>query len=115
MTVRTEEVPHVAEADRTSVEELGHGFYRVIARYGFMEDPDVPRVLRSLAARGIELEPGRTTFFLSRSTVFSRRKSVVARVLDKLFILMARNAQVPTQFFHLPPNRVIEIGMQVEI
>jgi KUP system potassium uptake protein len=115
LTVRTEEVPHVAEADRATVEDLGQGFYRVIARYGFMEDPDVPGVLRALAARGIELEPARTTFFLSRSTVLSRRKNPAALVLDKLFILMARNAQVPTQFFRLPPNRVIEIGMQVEI
>ena len=115
LTVRNEEVPHVAEAERSAVEDLGQGFYRVIARYGFMEDPDVPAVLRSLAARGIELEPARTTFFLSRSTVLSRRKGFSGRILDSLFIFMGRNAQVPTQFFRLPPNRVIEIGMQVEI
>jgi KUP system potassium uptake protein len=115
LTVRTEEVPYVPEADRCTVEELGHGFQRVIARYGFLEDPDIPAVLRSLAAQGIETDPLRTTFFLSRSTVLSRRKGLIFRILDRLFILMARNAQVPTQFFHLPPNRVIEIGMQVEI
>ncbi|MFL6291341.1 MAG: potassium transporter Kup [Thermoanaerobaculia bacterium] len=115
LTVRNEEIPHVAEAERSTMEELGQGFYRVIARYGFMEDPDVPAVLRSLAARGIEVEPLRTTFFLSRSTVLSRRKGPIGHILDRLFIFMGRNAQVPTQFFRLPPNRVIEIGMQVEI
>jgi KUP system potassium uptake protein len=115
LTVQTEEIPHVAEAERSAVEDLGHGFYRLIARYGFMEDPDVPAVLRGLAARGIEIEPMRTTFFLSRSTVLSRRKPLPGRVLDSLFIFMARNAQVATRFFRLPPNRVIEIGMQVEI
>jgi KUP system potassium uptake protein len=115
MTVRTEEVPHIAEADRSSVEDLGQGFYRMIARYGFMEDPDVPAALSALAAYGIEVDPARTTFFLSRSTVLSRRKGIAAYILDRIFIFMARNAQVPTRFFRLPPNRVIEIGMQVEI
>ncbi|MFP5288527.1 MAG: potassium transporter Kup, partial [Thermoanaerobaculia bacterium] len=110
LTVRTEEVPHVAGEERTTVEELGPGFERVIARYGFMEDPDVPAVLRELG-----LDPGQTTFFLSRSTVLSRRKGIAGRLLDQLYIVMGRNAQVPTQFFHLPPNRVVEIGMQVEI
>lgn len=115
LTVQTEEIPQVAEAERSTIEDLGHGFYRVIARYGFMEDPDVPAVLRVLAERGIEVEPSRVTFLLSRSTVLSRRKGVLGRILDRLFIFMGRNAQMPTQFFHLPPNRVIEIGMQVEI
>ncbi|HVG06611.1 MAG TPA: potassium transporter Kup [Thermoanaerobaculia bacterium] len=110
LTVRNEEVPHVPEAERLSVEDLGQGFQRVIIRYGFMEDADIPPVLR-----GIGVEPDRTTFFLSRSTVLSRRKGPVGRILDRLFIFMGRNAQVPTQFFRLPPNRVIEIGMQVEI
>ncbi len=110
LTVRNEEVPHVPEAERFSVEELGPGFQRVVIRYGFMEDPDIPPVLRAIG-----LEPAGTTFFLSRSLVLSRRKGFAASILDRLFIFMGRNAQVPTQFFRLPPNRVIEIGMQVEI
>ena len=110
LTVRNEEVPHVPEAERLSVEDLGQGFQRVIIRYGFMEDPDIPPVLRAIG-----LEPASTTFFLSRSLVLSRRKGFAASILDRLFIFMGRNAQVPTQFFRLPPNRVIEIGMQVEI
>jgi KUP system potassium uptake protein len=110
LTVRNEEVPHVPEAERLSIEELGPGFQRAIIRYGFMEDPDIPPVLRAIG-----LEPASTTFFLSRSLVLSRRKGFAASILDRLFIFMGRNAQVPTQFFRLPPNRVIEIGMQVEI
>jgi KUP system potassium uptake protein len=80
-----------------------------------MEDPDVPAVLRILAAKGIDVDPGQSTFILSRSAIISRRKRLPGRILDALFIVMARNAQVATRFFHLPPNRVIEIGMQVEI
>ena len=110
LTVRNEEVPHVPEAERLSIEDLGQGFERVIVRYGFMEDPDIPPVLRAIG-----LDPASTTFFLSRSLVLSRRKGFAARILDRLFIFMGRNAQVPTHFFRLPPNRVIEIGMQVEI
>ena len=110
LTVRNEEVPHIPQAERLSVEDLGQGFQRAIIRYGFMEDPDIPPVLRTVG-----LEPASTTFFLSRSLVLSRRKGFAARTLDRLFIFMGRNAQVPTQFFRLPPNRVIEIGMQVEI
>src|SRR5687767_11329882 len=69
LTVRNEEVPHVPEAERLSVEDLGQGFQRVVIRYGFMEDPDIPPVLRAIG-----IEPASTTFFLSRSTVLSRRK-----------------------------------------
>jgi KUP system potassium uptake protein len=115
LTVTTEDVPHVPEAERVTVEALGDGFHRVIARYGFMEDPRVPAVLRRVAEQGLDVEPGRATFILSRSTVLSRRKGPLGRLLDALFIVMARNAQMPTEFFRLPPNRVIEIGMQVEI
>ncbi|MGH9362912.1 MAG: potassium transporter Kup [Thermoanaerobaculia bacterium] len=115
LTLRTEEVPHVPDAERTTVEDLGHGFWRVVARYGFMEDPHVPSLLRGLAERGLEIDPVQATYILSRNTVLSRRKWPLGRWLDALFIFMARNAQVPTRFFRLPPNRVIEIGLQVEI
>jgi KUP system potassium uptake protein len=115
LTLVTEEIPHVPESERTTVEDLGDGFLRVIARHGFMEDPDVPEVLRNLAEKGISVDPMQSTFILSRSLVLSRRKPLLGRVLDSLFIVMARNAQVATRFFNLPPNRVIEIGMQVEI
>jgi KUP system potassium uptake protein len=115
LTLRTEQVPHVPEAERAAVEDLGHGFWRVVARYGFMEDPHVPSVLRGLAGQGLEIDPSQATYLLSRNTVLSRRKGLLGRWLDALFVFMARNAQVPTRFFRLPPNRVIEIGLQVEI
>jgi KUP system potassium uptake protein len=115
VTLVTEEIPHVPERERAAVEELGPGFYRVIIRYGFMEDPDVPEVLRGLREQGLAIDPDGATFILSRGTVLSRRKPLLRRFLDALFILMMRNAQDATQYFHLPPGRVIEIGMQVEI
>jgi KUP system potassium uptake protein len=116
LTLRTEKVPHVPEAERTVIEEMRPGFYRVIARFGFMEDFDVPKLLRSLGDQGLKVDPeGDVTFFLSRGTVYSRRKPLVGRFLDVLFIFMMRNAQDATHYFALPTNKVVEIGMQVEI
>jgi KUP system potassium uptake protein len=115
LTLLTEKIPHVPEPERAKIEELRPGFYRVIARYGFMEDFDVPRLLHSLGDQGLEVDPNDTTYLLSRGTVYSRRKPLLGRFLDALFIFMTRNAQDATQYFCLPTNRVIEIGMQVEI
>ena len=115
LTLLTEKIPHVPEAERATVEELRPGFYRVIARYGFMEDFDVPRLLRGLKDQGLAVEPDNATFLLSRGTVYSRRKPFPGRILDALFIFMMRNAEDATRYFRLPPGRVIEIGMQVEI
>lgn len=115
VTLVTEEIPHVPEHERIAVEELGPGFYRLIARYGFMEDPDVPGTLRRLGEKGLEVDPDGATFILSRNRVLSRRKPLLRRFLDALFMLMMRNSQDATQYFRLPPNRVIDLGMQVEI
>jgi KUP system potassium uptake protein len=116
LTLVTEKVPHVPEAERAVVEEMQPGFFRVFARYGYMEDFDVPMLLRSLGPQGLKVDPeGDVTFFLSRGTVYSRRKPFLGRILDGLFIVMMRNAQDATQYFSLPTNKVVEIGMQVEI
>ncbi|MGH9362913.1 MAG: potassium transporter Kup, partial [Thermoanaerobaculia bacterium] len=86
LTLHTEEVPHVPEGERTTIEELRPGFWRVVARYGFMEDPDVPALLRGLAGRGLEIDPAQATYLLSRNTVLSRRKRFLGRWLDTLFV-----------------------------
>ena len=115
LTVQTEEIPHVPKAERVRVEELGHGFWRVVARYGFMEDPHVPRVLRHATELGLDIDPLMATYFLSRNTLIASKKPGMAMWRERLFVLMSRNAQRPTQFFRVPPNRVVELGMQVEL
>jgi KUP system potassium uptake protein len=114
-TVQTEEYPHVGREQRVRIEDLGHGFWRVIARYGFMEDPHVPRALRQAAELGLEIDPMQATYFLSRNTLLPSKKPGMALWREKLFVLMSRNASRPTQFFRIPPNRVVELGMQVEL
>jgi KUP system potassium uptake protein len=115
LTIHVDEDPRVAEAERVEIEKLPHGFWRVRARFGFFEDPDVPSVLAICAQKGLEFKETETTFFLSRETIIPARKAGMALWREHLFAVMARNAQSATAFFRLPANRVVELGMQVEI
>ena len=117
----SEEVPAIPDAERAVVRDLGCGFVQVVARYGFMETPDVPALFAQLAARPrpgeprLELKPMETTYFLGRETLLPTGPSPMARWRKRLFIVMARNAQTASAFFGLPPNRVVEMGAQIEL
>ena len=115
LTIQTVEVPHVDPAERVEVEELACGFHRIIGRFGFMEDPDVPQVFAASEAHGFKLQDAKTTYFLSRETIIASDKPGMFMWRERLFAFMSRNAQSATAFFRLPPNRVVELGMQVEI
>jgi KUP system potassium uptake protein len=114
-TILTEDVPHVPHKERADITALGNGFYRIIARYGFMEDPNVPHVLLLARSAGLDLRVLETTFFLGRETLITTKKPGMAMWREHLFAFMARNAQRATAFFRIPPNRVIEIGLQIEM
>jgi len=115
LTVVVEEVPWVEAEHRAEVQDLGSGFHRVVGRYGFMEEPRVSHILRLCQPRGLKLREADTTFFLSRETLLASRRPGLARWRKHLFALMARNAQPATAYFRLPVNRVVELGMQIEI
>ena len=117
LTVVIEEDSHVSPSERLEVEELDAGFWRVRARYGFMEEPNVQAILNLCATKGLEFKPMETTFFLSRETIIPshNNRSGMATWRDRVFAVMARNATSATAFFRLPANRVVELGMQVEI
>ena len=115
LTLLTEEVPYVEPQDRVELTDLGNGFYRLLARYGFLQSPGVPDVLERARAKGLDLQTMHTTFFLSRETLIPSRKRGIAIWREKLFWLMARNAVRPTDFFRIPPNRVVELGMQIRL
>jgi KUP system potassium uptake protein len=109
-------VPYVDDVDRTEVSPLGDGFYRVVMRYGFMEETDVPAALKHLDNMcGGPFEMMQTSFFLSRQTLLPSEKPGMALWREKLFAWMMRNAATPMEFFRLPTNRVVELGSQVEI
>ena len=116
----TDEIPSVPEAERVTARELGSGFYQVIARYGFMETPDVPALLASLPRRPgpgpkLRIVPMETTYYLGRETLLPNGPARMATWRKKLFIVMARNAQTASSFFGLPPNRVVEMGAQIQL
>lgn len=115
LTVLTEERPHVSRKNRVKVIPLGKGIFRVIIRYGFMEDPDVPTILNKVKSEGLEIKPAETTYFLGRESLVATRRPGMAIWREKLFAWMSRNALGAGYFFDLPPDRVIEIGAQVEL
>ena len=115
LTLVTVEEPHVAAAERVNVEKLTDGFWRVTVRVGFMENPAVPTVLETRAAQGLPVKMEETTFFLSRETIISTKLPGMAQWRERLFAFLSRNAQSATTFFSLPANRVVELGMQVEM
>ena len=115
LTVVTSDAPHVDEDGRLSVETLGQGFYRVTLRYGFMEEPDVPAALANGAASGLPLEAEKMTFFLGVETLLSTHREGMGRWREQLFAVMSRNAVRATSFFRIPPERVVELGMQIEL
>jgi KUP system potassium uptake protein len=115
MSIEGDEVPQVAPGERLSVDVLGDGFYKVIGRYGFMETPKVPALLALAEAQGLRARPAETSFYLGRETLLADGPARLARWRKLLFILMARNAQSATAFFNLPPNRVLELGAQIQV
>ncbi len=115
LTIVTEEYPEVPKKERISVDTYGKGCYRVMARYGFMQDPSIASMLEGMRAHGIDLNMMKTTFFLGRETLIPSPKPGMAIWREKLFAMMSRNALRPTDYFRIPANRVIELGMQVEL
>jgi KUP system potassium uptake protein len=115
LSVATDRQPRVQAPDRVTLEDLGHGFFRVNARVGFMQDPDVPSLLREAQPLGLEIEPGQASYFLGRESLLTNGPAPLARWRKALFAFLSRNARPATQYFGLPPNRVVELGAQVEL
>jgi KUP system potassium uptake protein len=115
LSVETQEVPHTEPEERVEVAELGEGFYRIVLSYGFMEEPNVPEALATVRFPGLELAPMRTSYFLGRETLIPTKRRKIAYWREQLFSLMARNARTATSFFGLPPNRVVELGAQIQL
>jgi KUP system potassium uptake protein len=117
LTVEFRDVPWVPHENRIQCEALGHDCWRVLVRYGFMDRPDVGHALELCGPAGLQLEPAEVSYFLSREKIVPSvaAKSALARWRDRIFAAMARNAGSVTDFFNIPPNRVVELGTRVEI
>jgi KUP system potassium uptake protein len=115
LMVTTQPVPHVLPGEQATVRTVGQGVFDVVVRYGFMEDPNIPEALALAREHGLELDDEDVTYFLGRETLIVSRTPGMAMWRERLFVLMARNAVRATAFFRLPPERVVELGVQVEI
>jgi len=116
LTVVTEDVPTVPAADRIELTELGDGFHRVVARYGFMEDPAVPPVVRAATERvGAPVDGEIATYFLGREAVTGRKTGAMGRFAEGLFGYLQRNAVAADAVFQIPAKQVIEVGIQLEL
>ena len=116
LTIQQEEIARVPEAERITHHTLGEGIHRLNARYGYMEDVDVPALLARAAAKtGLNMQPMETTYYLGRETlIVTRQPGGMMHWREKIFASMMKNAEGAARFFRLPPNRVVELGAQIE-
>ncbi len=115
LTVKTKQVPFVDSGERVEIESIGNGFFRLRVFYGYMEDPDIPKVLEKVDAAGLTFDAEDTTYFLGRETIMASKRPGMPIWREKIFALISRNATSATAYFCLPPDRVVEMGSQVEI
>jgi len=115
LAVVTEDVPHVPRQERCELEDAGEGFYLLVLHFGFMDEPNVPKVLSGIEVGGEPFQMMETTFFLGHETIIPSELPGMMIWREHLFKLMSRNALTATNFFELPPNRVVEMGMQVKL
>ena len=116
LNVKVEEVPYVPVGKRIDCEDAGHGFYRVVLHYGFMEEVDIPRDLAAMRTCGAPFNMMSTSFFLGRQKLIaSKSRAGMALWREKLFASMLKNSESAMEFFKLPTNRVIELGSQLQI
>lgn len=115
LTVATREVPHVPPEERGEARALGHGIYQVVLSYGFMETPNVPADLREVRISGLSFKRADTTYFLGRERILATHRPGMMIWRERLFAWISQNARPATYFFNLLPERVVELGAQIEL
>jgi KUP system potassium uptake protein len=115
LTVKTEDIPFVSTVDRCTLRELGEGLYHLDLKFGFSESPNVPAAITNMPASTLRINPMETTFFLGKESLITKRNRTMPLWRKRIFYYMARNALDASSFFSLPPNRVVELGLQVEL
>jgi KUP system potassium uptake protein len=115
LCVVTDRTPEVPPAQRLEISELGHDFFLVLGHYGFMETPDVPTIITECAQRGILRDLSDVSYYLGRETLIPTSQRGLAQWRKRLFAFLSQNARPATAFFDIPPNRVVELGVQIEL
>jgi KUP system potassium uptake protein len=116
VTAQVGHTPHVSEKKRTTVEDLGKGFYRVIVRFGFMEQPNIPRALKKAKDRfDLPFDLTDATYYLGRETFLATAKGNMGSISEGLFSFLSRNAKSASTHFNIPPEQVVELGTQIDL
>jgi KUP system potassium uptake protein len=114
-TVRTAAVPRVQQARRATIHAHGDGFYQVVLKYGFFEQPDVPRALASIVHEDFGFDPTDAMYVVGRESIVPRKRTWIRAIADRLFVFMHRNSSGAARYFRLPVHQIIEVGSQIEI
>jgi KUP system potassium uptake protein len=115
LSIMSKDTPTIPAGERIKLVDLGQGFYRVEAFYGFMQKPNVPQIMKIVAQYGLVTDPMTTTFYMGRETLLTGGSSKMMRWRKAIFAFMSRNAGNPTSYFGIPANRVVELGTQIEL
>jgi KUP system potassium uptake protein len=115
LVITTDNVPDVPAAQRIEIVDLFQGLLHVTAHYGFMQTPNVPQVIAACNAAGLDLKLEETTFYLGRESLLTTGHGRLPRWRKRLFTFLARNSRTPLDYFEIPPDRVVEIGMQIPL
>lgn len=115
LTISTADIPTIPDCERIAIDQMDQGFFHVTARYGFMETPNVPQILSLCKLKNLDIDQHSASFFIGRETLIPSNKPDLNPLQEKIFLIMFRNASSPIQFFKVPPERVVELGVQFEI
>jgi KUP system potassium uptake protein len=115
LTIKTADAPRVLNSERVKVEQISDGFVRITAKFGFMETPNIPKVLTLCRKKDLNIDIAATSFFLSRRSLRVAKKSEMPLIQEQLFIGLARQAEDATTYFQIPIDRVVEVGTQVAV
>jgi KUP system potassium uptake protein len=115
LTIKTEDTPRVPRHERIEIDRVADTFIRVTARYGFMETPSVPKIIEHCRRKDLDIDIAATSFFLSRRSLKTARKSDMPLWQERLFIWLAGRAEDATEYFRIPSDRVVEVGTQVMV
>jgi len=115
LSIASTDTPTVPDRKKLHIVDLGQGFYRILASYGFMETPNIPTIMRLASMQGIVTDPARTSYYLGRESLLTGGDSKMMQWRKALFVYMSRNAGTPTAYFDIPPDRVVELGLQIAI
>ena len=115
LTIKTEDKPRIPRHERVQIERISDSFYRVVAHYGFMETPNVPKIFEQCRRKDLKVDFPATSFFLSRRTLKPTSKTTMPRWQEMLFIKLSSQADDASEYFQIPPDRVVEVGTQVQV